>query len=111
VDISHPEFESQIDVVNETLQEIGAGNKKTIMVFNKIDAYSWQEKEEDDLTESGPENVSLEALKQSWMAKTNNDCIFISAKDKINYHEFRALLYKEIKDMHAIRYPYDEFLY
>jgi GTP-binding protein HflX len=111
VDISHPEFESQIDVVNETLQEIGAGNKKTIMVFNKIDAYSWQEKEEDDLTESGPENVSLEALKQSWMAKTNHDCIFISAKDKINYHEFRALLYKEIKDMHAIRYPYDEFLY
>ena len=111
VDISHPEFESQIEVVNETLQEIGAGNKKTIMVFNKIDAYSWHEKEADDLTESSPENVSLEALKQSWMAKTNNECIFISAKEKTNYHEFRALLYKEIKDMHAIRYPYDEFLY
>lgn len=111
VDISHPEFESQIEVVNETLEEIGAGNKKTIMIFNKIDAYTWHEKEEDDLTESGPENVSLEALKQSWMAKTNNDCIFISATKKINYHELRALLYKEIKDMHAIRYPYDEFLY
>ncbi|MDY0078199.1 MAG: GTPase HflX, partial [Bacteroidales bacterium] len=111
VDISHPEFESQIEVVNETLEEIGAGNKKTIMIFNKIDAYTWHEKQEDDLTESGPENVSLEALKQSWMAKTNNDCIFISATEKINYHELRALLYKEIKDMHAIRYPYDEFLY
>lgn len=111
VDISHPEFETQIEVVNETLQEIGAGNKKVIMVFNKIDAYTWHEKDSDDLTEATPENVSLDALKASWMAKTENECIFISATEKINYQEFRALLYEEIKDMHAIRYPYDEFLY
>ncbi|MDA3944221.1 MAG: GTPase HflX [Bacteroidetes bacterium] len=111
VDISHPDFESQIETVNETLNEIGAGDKKTIMVFNKIDAYSWEEKEEDDLSPATPKNVSFEALKESWMSKTENSCIFISAKEKYNYQDFRALLYKEIKDMHAIRYPYDEFLY
>jgi len=111
VDISHPDFESQIETVNETLAEIGAGDKKTIMVFNKIDAYSWEEKDADDLSPETSRNLSLEKLKASWISKTNNNCIFISAKDKTNYQEFRALLYKEIRDMHAIRYPYDEFLY
>ena len=110
VDISHPDFESQIEVVNKTLNEIGAGDKKTIMVFNKIDAYSYVEKEEDDLTPATKINYTLEDWKKTWMAK-GNSCIFISAVEKDNYQEFRDLLYQEIKDMHAIRYPYDNFLY
>ena len=110
VDISHPDFESHIEVVNKTLNEIGAGDKKVIMVFNKIDAYSFVEKEEDDLTPITKKNYSLEDWKKTWMAKGNN-CIFISAVEKDNYQEFRELLYKEIRDMHAIRYPYDNFLY
>ena len=110
VDISHPDFESQIEVVNKTLNEIGAGDKKTIMVFNKIDAYSFVEKEEDDLTPITKSNYSLEDWKKTWMAK-GNTCIFISAVEKDNYQEFRDLLYQEIRDMHAIRYPYDNFLY
>lgn len=110
VDISHPDFESQIEVVNKTLNEIGAGDKKTIMVFNKIDAYSFIEKEEDDLTPVTKSNYSLEDWKKTWMAK-GNTCIFISAVEKDNYQDFRDLLYKEIRDMHAIRYPYDNFLY
>lgn len=110
VDISHPDFESQIEIVNKTLNEIGAGDKKVIMVFNKIDAYSFVEKEEDDLTPITKKNYSLEDWKKTWMAQGNN-CIFISAVEKDNYQEFRELLYKEIRDMHAIRYPYDNFLY
>lgn len=110
VDISHPDFESQIEVVNKTLNEIGAGDKKTIMVFNKIDAYEYIEKEEDDLTPVTKKNYSIDDWKKTWMAK-NNSCIFISAVEKDNYQEFRDLLYQEIKDMHAIRYPYDNFLY
>lgn len=110
VDISHPDFESQIEVVNKTLSEIGAGDKKIIMVFNKIDAYDYIEKEEDDLTPITKRNYTLEDWKKTWMAKGNN-CIFISAVEKDNYQEFRDLLYQEIRDMHAIRYPYDNFLY
>ncbi len=110
VDISHPDFESQIEVVNKTLSEIGAGDKKIIMVFNKIDAYNYIEKEEDDLTPITKRNYTLDDWKKTWMAKGNN-CIFISAVEKDNYQEFRDLLYQEIKDMHAIRYPYDNFLY
>ena len=110
VDISHPDFEAQIEVVNNTLNEIGAGDKKTIMVFNKIDAYKFEEKDDDDLSPITKRNYTIEDWKNTWMAK-NNSCIFISAVEKDNYQEFRELLYKEIKDMHAIRYPYDNFLY
>ena len=110
VDISHPDFESQIEVVTKTLNEIGAGDKKVIMVFNKIDAYSYVEKEEDDLTPITKRNYTLEDWRKTWMAK-GNSCIFISAVEKDNYQEFRDLLYQEIRDMHAIRYPYDNFLY
>ncbi|MBO5956067.1 MAG: GTPase HflX [Bacteroidales bacterium] len=110
VDISHPDFESQIEVVNKTLNEIGAGDKKIIMVFNKIDAYNYIEKEEDDLTPITKSNYSLEDWKKTWMAK-GNTCIFISAVENDNYQDFRDLLYQEIRDMHAIRYPYDNFLY
>lgn len=111
VDISHPEFESQIETVNQTLEEIGASDKKTIMVFNKIDAYTFDVKDDDDLTPTTPRNVSLEEMKQTWMAKSDLTTIFISALNKDNYQDMRELLYKEIKDMHAIRYPYDNFLY
>jgi GTP-binding protein HflX len=111
VDISHPEFEDQIKIVNSTLAEIGAGEKQVIMVFNKVDSYTWVEKEEDDLTPATRENLSLDNLKNTWMAKENNPCIFISAKTKENYHEFRTLLYDHTKKIHSIRYPYNNYLY
>jgi GTP-binding protein HflX len=111
VDISHPEFESQIETVNQTLQEIGASDKKIILVFNKIDAYTYDKKDEDDLSPITKRNFSLEELKLHRVAQTSATCIFISATEKQNYHPFRELLYNEIKDMHAIRYPFDNFLY
>ncbi|MDY6436435.1 MAG: GTPase HflX [Bacteroidales bacterium] len=110
VDISHPDFESQIETVTQTLADIGAGDKKTIMVFNKIDAYTYEEKEADDLTPATKKNYTLDDWKKTWMAK-GKPCIFISAAEKTHYQEFRDLLYQEIRDMHAIRYPYDNFLY
>ncbi len=111
VDISHPEFEEQIRTVTETLAEIGAGDKSVIMVFNKIDAYSALELTTDSEEEEGQEPLTLEALKQSWMAKENHPCIFISAKTKEQFDELKTLMYNQIKDVHAIRYPYNNFLY
>ncbi len=111
VDISHPNFEEQINVVNQTLQEIGGGDKPTILVFNKIDAYTWSQKPADDLTPTTQENVSLDELKRTWMGKKGTDCIFISAKQKINIRAFRELLYKMVREIHVTRYPYDNFLY
>ncbi|MBC8321045.1 MAG: GTPase HflX [Bacteroidetes bacterium] len=111
VDISHSEFEDQIKTVSQTLTEIGAGDKKVIMVFNKVDAYSGHESEESEMPFLSKENLSLNELKSSWMAKNNRPCIFISAITKENYHEFRKLLYDNIKEAHAIRYPYNNFLY
>lgn len=111
VDISHGNFEEQIEVVNQTLKEIGITEKKTIMIFNKIDAYSFVEKEEDDLSPSTKENLSLTDLKKSWMGNTEVESIFISAKEKININEFKGLVYKRVKEIHSIRYPYNDFLY
>lgn len=111
VDISHPNFEEQINVVNETIQEIGAADKPTYIVFNKIDAYKYVQKDEDDLTPKTRENWSLEELKKSWMAKTENPCIFISAIEKQNVENFRNLLYNKVREIHITRYPYDNFLY
>ena len=111
VDISHPEFEDQIKIVNETLAEIQSNDKPMIMVFNKIDAYTFVEKEEDDLTPASRENLSLDDLMKTWMAKENQPCIFISAKKKINVQEFRRLIYDRIKSIHAQRFPFNEFLY
>ena len=112
VDISHPNFEEQIEVVNETLNEItGENDKLNIMVFNKMDKYSWIEKEEDDLTPATRENISLEEMKQTWMARVNEPCIFISAKHKDNIEAFRRLLYDKVVEIHKERYPYDNFLY
>ncbi|HHJ10617.1 MAG: GTPase HflX [Bacteroidetes bacterium] len=111
VDISHPEFEDQIKTVNETLAEIGAADKPVIMAFNKVDAYTFVEKEEDDLTPVTKENISLEELKTSWMAKDNHPCIFLSAKTRENFDAFKNLLYKHVREVHVIRYPYNDFLY
>ena len=111
VDISHSEFEEQIHIVNETLNEIESSGKPTIMVFNKVDAYTWIEKEEDDLSEATKENVTLEELKNSWMAKNNDPAIFISAKHKDNWDHFRNLIYEKVKAIHIKRYPYNDFLY
>ncbi len=111
VDISHPNFEEQINVVKQTLQEIGAADKPVYLVFNKIDAYSHIEKEEDDLTPKTHENTTLEELMQTWMAQQNSPCIFISAKNKANVDKLRSDLYKMISEIHAGRYPFNNFLY
>jgi GTP-binding protein HflX len=111
VDISHPNFEEQINIVNQTLLEIGGANKPTILVFNKIDAYTWHEKDKEDLTPKNSENISLEELKRTWISKKGTHTIFISAKQKINIDEFRSLLYKMVREIHVTRYPYDNFLY
>lgn len=106
VDISHPNFEEQIQIVNETLQDLKAKDKPTIMIFNKIDAYTFIQKEEDDLTPETKENLSLDDLKNTYMAKENYPCLFISAQDKINYEELRDMLYEYIKDLHMKIYPH-----
>ena len=111
VDISHPEFEEQLQVVQQTLSEIGAADKKIIVVFNKIDAYTYEEKDPDDLSPATKRNYSLEDLKKMWYAKENAPCIFISAAKKDNVEEFRQMLYEEVKKVHLTRYPYDKLLY
>lgn len=111
VDISHPRFEDQIAVVKQTLQEIGAGDKPVYLVFNKIDAYTWTEKVDDDLTPATDENRSLDDLKQSWIAKANTPCIFLSAKRRTNIDKFRQDLYGMVREIHAGRYPFNNFLY
>jgi len=111
VDLSHPDFEEQIQVVEKTLADLGCADKPSIIVFNKIDAYKWTEKEADDLTPMTKENVSLEELKNTWMAKLNDNCIFISAKQKENIEEFRKVLYDKVKELHVQKYPYNDFLY
>ena len=111
VDISHPEFEDHIRVVNETLTDIGARDKKIIMVFNKIDAYTYVKKEEDDLTPVTRENWTLDELKASWTTSMDEDCVYISATKKQNVNELKDLLYQRAKAVHITRYPYDKLLY
>jgi GTP-binding protein HflX len=117
VDISHPDYEEQINAVNRTLEQIGASDKPTILVFNKIDAYTYLEKEEDDLTPMTKANWTLEMLQNSWMSKmqengtTAQHIIFISATNKENIDSLRELMYQEVKIIHAVRYPYNNFLY
>ena len=132
VDISHPDFEEQIRVVEETLMELGCAEKPQILVFNKIDAYTWVEKDEDDLTPATKENISLDDLKRTWMGKMGKqgasfrppltlpnlggegrylECIFISAKKKENIDELREMLYKRVRELHVQKYPYNDFLY
>ena len=111
VDISHPDFEDQIRVVEQTLSELGCSETPSMVVFNKIDAYTWTPQEEDDLTEPTKENVSLEELKKTWMAKMHGDCLFISAKQKENIEELRTILYNKVRELHVQKYPYNDFLY
>ena len=110
VDISHPNFEEQIEIVNKTLAEIDGLDKPTIMVFNKIDALIFEPKEEDDLSPGRPVNSSLEDWKRTWMGKVEKS-IFISTLRKENWHEFRELLYEDVKQIHAKRFPYNNYLY
>ena len=116
VDISHPDFEEQIRVVEETLKELGCADKPSLLVFNKIDAYTWVEKEEDDLTPIQKENYTLEDLKKTWMAKSSEnqhylECMFISAKQKENIDQLRDVLYRRVRELHVQKYPYNDFLY
>lgn len=111
VDISHSGFEEQLDVVNQTLSELKANDKPLIILFNKIDAYQYVKKDEDDLTPATKENMSLEELQKTWMAKLNNQSIFISAKNKENIDYLKDYLYEQVKKIHIIRYPYNNFLY
>ena len=111
VDISHPDFEEQIQVVEKTLSELGCAEKPSMIVFNKIDAYTWTPQDEDDLTEPTRENISLDDLKRTWMAKLQENCIFISAREKENIEELRTVLYKKVRELHVQKYPYNDFLY
>ncbi|GJG35541.1 GTPase HflX [Prevotella lacticifex] len=111
VDISHPDFEEQIQVVNQTLKELGASDKPTMIVFNKIDNYHWVDKDPDDLTPPTKENITLDELKHTWIARANEDCIFISAKQKENIDELKNILYNKVRELHVQKYPYNDFLY
>ena len=111
VDISHPEFEDQIKVVEKTLADLGASDKPSMIVFNKIDAYSWVEKDADDLTPRTKENIALDELMRTWMARMGDDCFFISAAKQTNMPEFKDLLYKKVRELHVQKYPYNDFLY
>ena len=112
VDVSHPQFEEQIEVVNRTLKEVcGAADKPMILVFNKIDAFSYTPKDPDDLTPATRENLSLDDFKKTWMAKMDNNCVFISAKEKINIEQLKKMLYDKALEVHTARFPYNDFLY
>lgn len=111
VDISHPDFEEQIQVVENTLKDLGCAEKPSMIIFNKIDNYTWVEKEEDDLTPATRENVTLEELKRTWMGKLSDSCLFISAKQRENIDELRDILYKKVRELHVQKYPYNDFLY
>lgn len=111
VDISHPDFEDQIQVVEKTLADLKCSDKPSMIVFNKVDAYQWVEKDEDDLTPLTKENISLADLMKTWMARLNDNCIFISARDKTNIEELKKVLYDKVRELHVQKYPYNDFLF
>ena len=111
VDISHPDFEEQIEVVDKTIADLGASGKPTMIIFNKIDAYTYVKKAEDDLTPKTKENITLEELMKTWMAKLNDNCLFISAREKTNIDELKSVIYNKVREMHVQKYPYNDFLY
>ncbi|MCQ2057610.1 MAG: GTPase HflX [Bacteroidaceae bacterium] len=111
VDISHPDFEDQMKTVDKTLADLGAGDKPMIVLFNKTDAYTWVEKEPDDLTPMTRENITMEELQRTWMAKLNGECLFVSAIKKTGLEEMRRTLYERVKQLHVQKYPYNDFLY
>ncbi|MBO5084298.1 MAG: GTPase HflX [Bacteroidaceae bacterium] len=111
VDISHPDFEDQIKVVEKTLADLGCSEKPLIIVFNKTDAYTFTPKEADDLTPKTKENVSLDELMQTWMAKMHDSCIFISARERDNIENLKTMMYNRVRELHVQKYPYNDFLY
>ncbi len=111
VDISHPDFEDQIRVVDSTLADLGCSDKPQMIIFNKVDAYTWVEKDADDLTPATKENISLADLMKTWMAQLNDNCIFISAREKTNIDELKQVLYNKVRELHVQKYPYNDFLF
>lgn len=111
VDISHPDFEDQIKVVEKTLADLGCAEKPLMIIFNKVDAYTWVKKDEDDLTEATRENVSLGELMRTWMARLDGDCLFISARERINIDTLKETLYDKVRELHVQKYPYNDFLF
>ena len=111
VDISHPDFEVQIKVVEKTLADLGCSEKPLVLVFNKTDAYTFTPKEDDDLTPKTKENVSLDELMQTWMAKMHDSCIFISARERDNIENLKTMMYNRVRELHVQKYPYNDFLY
>jgi GTP-binding protein HflX len=111
VDISHPEFEDQIKVVEKTLADLGCAEKPSMIIFNKVDAYSWIEKDADDLTPATKENVSLDDLIHTWMTRLSGECLFISALEKTGYDTLRQVLYNKVRELHVQKYPYNDFLF
>ena len=111
VDISHPDFEEQMQVVDRTLADLGCADKPRLIIFNKMDAYTWQEKDPADLSPLTRENISLEELQQTWMAKLPGDCIFISARERQNIDALRELIYSRVRQLHVQKYPYNDFLF
>jgi GTP-binding protein HflX len=111
VDISHPDFEEQIKVVNKTLADIGAGGKPMMIIFNKVDAYRWTEKDADDLTPATRENVSLDDLIHTWMTRLGDDCLFISARERTGFDTLKQVLYNKVRELHVQKYPYNDFLF
>lgn len=111
VDISHPEFEEQIEVVNKTLADLNCGDKPMMVLFNKVDAFTYTPKEADDLTPKSKENITLDELKSSWMAKLEDNCIFISARERVNIDTLKDVIYKRVCELHVQKYPYNDFLY
>ena len=111
VDISHPDFEEQIRVVDKTLSDLGCSDKPSMIIFNKIDAYTFTPKDEDDLTPATRENTPLPELMRSWMAKLGDDCLFISAAQRTNIDELKHTLYTRVRELHVQKYPYNDFLY
>ena len=111
VDISHESFEDHVESVNQILQEIDAHRKPTVMIFNKIDDFSYEKKDEDDLTPSTRRNISLEEWKKTWMAKSNHPTVFISALNKTNFAEMKKMVYDEVHAIHIARFPYNDFLF
>ena len=111
VDISHPDFEDQIKVVDKTLADLDCSEKPQMIIFNKIDAYTWEEKDADDLTPATARNVSLQELIHTWMARLDGQCLFISAQERTNLDTLKQVLYNKVREMHVQKYPYNDFLF
>ena len=111
VDVPHPDFTEQIEVVNKTLADLGCSDKPVLLVFNKTDAYTWEEKDPDDLTPPTERNRTLDDLKHTWMARLGDDAIFISAREQTNIDNLKDLIYKRVRELHVQKYPYNDFLF